>query len=120
MFHYTQPHFAEVILAEQTYRVPSKAGRAGPGLYVTTVQPRAMPDDKLLDLLFARGRPVLFVEGVVILREDAFSWQRYSHRKYLHRTGPGQLDLSLGLVGIGTRRRGSWLWSEGVYAAASA
>ncbi len=121
MFHYTQPRFAEVILAEQTYRVSSKAGRAGQGLYVTTVQPRALPDDKLLDLLFARGRPALFVEGVVILREDAFSWERYSHRKYVHRTGPGGcLDLSLGLVGIGTRRRGSWLWSEGVYAQVSA
>jgi hypothetical protein len=121
MFHYTQPRFAKVILAEQAYRVSAKAGRAGPGLYVTTVPPRAMPDDKLLDLLFARGRPALFVEGVVILREDAFSWERYSHRKYVHMTGrEGRLDLSLGLVGIGTRRRGSWLWSEGVYAQVSA
>jgi hypothetical protein len=118
MFHYTQPGFAEMMLSEQTYRVASKSGRAGPGLYVTTVPPRALPDDKLLDLLFARGRPVLFVEGVVVLREDAFSWVRYSHRKYVHLTGEagGTLDLSLALIGIGIRRRGNWLWSEGVYA----
>jgi hypothetical protein len=118
-FHYTQPRFAESILAEQMFRVSSKPGRAGPGLYVTTVQPRAMPDDKLLNLLFARGRPVLFIEGVVVLRDDALSWERYSHRKYLHSTEPGEtLDVSLALAGIGTRHLGHWLWSEGIYAPA--
>ncbi|MGH2880041.1 MAG: hypothetical protein ACRDK4_10605 [Solirubrobacteraceae bacterium] len=74
-FHYTQPDDAERILAEQIFRVAAEPGRAGHGLYVTTVQPRSMPDEKLLDLLFARGRPELFVEGVVVLRDDAFSWE---------------------------------------------
>jgi hypothetical protein len=116
-FHYTQPDDAEAILAEQTFRVPLAASNRRSGLYVTTVEPGEMPDDKLRDLLFARGRPVLFIEGVVVLRDDAFAWERESHRKYLHRTEPGAtLDLSLVLIGIGTRRRGSWLWSEGIYA----
>jgi hypothetical protein len=115
-FHYTQPRHAERILAEQIFRVAVEPGRAGHGLYVTTVQPRSMPDEKLLDLLFARGRPELFVEAVVVLRDDALSWERYSHRKYLHKTGPGErLDLSFALVGIGIRHLGSWLWSDGVY-----
>jgi hypothetical protein len=38
-FHYTQPDFAEPILAEQTYRVSAQAGRAGHDLYVTSAQP---------------------------------------------------------------------------------
>ncbi|HEV2974179.1 MAG TPA: hypothetical protein VGX69_04195 [Solirubrobacteraceae bacterium] len=115
-FHYTEPDNVEAILAEQLFRVPAESNR-GSGLYVTTVAPGAMTDDKLRDLLFARGRPVAFIEGVMVLRDDAFVWERESHRKYLHRTGPGAtLDLSLALIGIGIRRRGSWLWSEGVFA----
>jgi hypothetical protein len=117
MFHYTQPDHAELILEEQAYRVAARAGRAGHGLYVTTVQPGSLPDDKLLDLLFARGRDALFVHGVVVLRYDAFPWRRYAHRKYVHEVPPGtDLDLSLVLVGAGTRRRGTWLWSPGIYA----
>jgi hypothetical protein len=50
-YHYTQPDFAELILAEQTYRVSAQAGRAGYGLYVTTAQPGSMPDEQLLPLL---------------------------------------------------------------------
>jgi len=71
-FHYTQPDFAELILAEQTYRVSAQEGRAGHGLYVTSAQPGSMSDEALLRLLFTRPRPALFVEGVVILRDDAF------------------------------------------------
>jgi hypothetical protein len=96
------------ILAEQVFRVPQEPGSAGHGLYVTTVQPRSMLDEKLLDLLFARGRPVIAIEGVVVLRDDAFPWRRYSHRSYVHSASPGAvLDLSLALVGIGIRRRGT-------------
>jgi hypothetical protein len=87
-FHYTQPDHAELILAESIFYVSVEPGRAGHGLYATTVQPRSMPDDKLRDLLFARGRPESFVEGVVVLREDALSWGRYSHRKYVHPSAP--------------------------------
>jgi hypothetical protein len=116
-FHYTQPDFAELILAEQTYRVSAQEGRAGHGLYVTSARPGSMSDEDLLSLLFTRPRPALFVEGVVVFRDDAFSWERYAPRKYVHRTEPSAiLDLSLVLVGIGARRRGNWLWSEGVYA----
>ena len=46
-FHYTQPDFAELILAEQTYRVSADAGRAGHGLYVTSAAPGSMPDEQL-------------------------------------------------------------------------
>jgi hypothetical protein len=75
-----------------------------------------MLDEKLLDLLFARGRPVIAIEGVVVLRDDAFPWRRYSHRSYVYSASPGAvLDLSLALVGIGIRRRGNWLWSDGIY-----
>jgi hypothetical protein len=116
-FHYTQPDFAELILAEQTYRVSSQKGNAGHGLYVTSARPESMPDDELLSLLFTRPRPNMFIEGVVALRNDAFPWERYEPRKYVYRTMPGAvLDLSLVLVGIGARRRGIWLWSEGIYA----
>ena len=116
-FHYTQPDFAELILAEQTYRVSAQEGRAGHGLYVTSARPGSMSDEELLRLLFTRPRPALFVEGVVVLRDDAFPWERYAPRKYVHRTAPSAiLDLSLVLVGIGARRRGNWLWSEGIYA----
>lgn len=115
-FHYTEHEHAVRILAEQMFRVPDKPGSAGPGLYVTTVQPRSMPDEKLLDLLFARGRPVIAIEGVVVLRDDAFRWRRYSHRSYVHSASPGEvLDLSLALIGVGVRRRGNWLWSDGIY-----
>jgi hypothetical protein len=78
-----------------------------------------MSDDKLRDLLFARGRPESFVEGVVVLRDDALSWKRYSHRKHVHPSAPGaRLDLSLALVGIGIRHLGTWLWSDGIFASA--
>jgi hypothetical protein len=117
-FHYTQPDYAELILSEQTYRVSQQSGKAGHGLYVTSAQPGSMPDDALLSMLFARERPRMFIDGVVALRTDAFPWERYEPRKYVHRTIPGAvLDLSLVLVGIGARRRGNWLWSEGMYAA---
>jgi hypothetical protein len=116
-FHYTQPDFAELILAEQTYRVSAQSGRAGHGLYVTSAAPGSIPDDRLLALLFTRPRPRLFIDGVVVLRNDAFAWERYEPRKYVHRTEPSSaLDLSLVLIGIGARRHGIWLWSEGVYA----
>jgi hypothetical protein len=115
-FHYTEPDHAASILAEQVFRVPERPGSAGPGLYATTVQPRSMADEKLLDLLFARGRPVVAIEGVVVLRDDAFAWTRYSHRSYVHGASPGEvLDLSLALVGVGVRRRSNWLWSDGIY-----
>jgi hypothetical protein len=115
-FHYTEHEHAARILNEQVFRVPDRPGRAGNGLYATTVQPRSMPDEKLLDLLFARGRPVTAIEGVVVLRDDAFAWTRYSHRSYVHAAPAGQvLDLSLALVGIGVRRQGNWLWSDGIY-----
>jgi len=115
-FHYTEHEHPVRILAEQVFRVPERPGSVGHGLYVTTVQPRSMPDEKLLDLLFARGRPVIAVEGVVVLRDDAFAWKRYSHRSYVHSASPGDvLDLSLALVGVGVRRRGNWLWSDGIY-----
>lgn len=65
-FHYTEHEHAARILAEQVFRVPQEPGSAGHGLYVTTVQPRSMLDEKLLDLLFARGRPVIAIEGVVV------------------------------------------------------
>jgi hypothetical protein len=116
-FHYTQPDFAELILSEQAYRVSQRPGKAGHGLYVTSAQPGSMGDDALLSLLFARERPKLFIDGVVALRNDAFPWERYEPRKYVHRTAPAAvLDFSLVLVGIGARRRGNWLWSEGIYA----
>jgi hypothetical protein len=116
-FHYTQPDFAELILSEQTYRVSDQEGNAGHGLYVTSAQPDSIADDELLSLLFRRPRPKVFIEGVVALRNDAFAWERYQPRKYVYRTTPGAiLDLSLALVGIGARRRGNWLWSEGIYA----
>jgi hypothetical protein len=116
-FHYTQPDFAELILAEQAYRVSAQEGRAGHGLYVTSARPGSMSDKDLLSLLFTRPRPALFVDGVVVLRDDAFSWERYETRKYVYRTDPAAiLDLSLVLVGVGARRRGNWLWSEGIYA----
>jgi len=116
-FHYTQPDYAELILAEQTYRVSAEQGRAGNGLYVTSVAPGSMSDGELLALLFARPRPKLFVNGVVVLRNDAFQWERYEPRKYIHRTRPSAtLDLSLVLLGIGTCRHGTWLWSEGIFA----
>jgi hypothetical protein len=115
-FHYTEHEHAARILAEHVFRVPREPGSAGHGLYVTTVQPRAMLDEKLLDLLFARGRPVIAIEGVVVLRDDAFPWRRYSHRSYVHSASPGAvLDLSLALVGVGIRRQGNWLWSDGIY-----
>jgi hypothetical protein len=47
-FHYTQPDFAELILAEQTYRVSAQAGRVGHGLYVTSAAPGSMTDEQLL------------------------------------------------------------------------
>jgi hypothetical protein len=48
---------------------------------------------------------------------DAFTWERYESRKYVHRTAPSAaLDLSLVLIGIAARRHGTWLWSEGIYA----
>jgi hypothetical protein len=116
-FHYTQPDFAELIFAEQTYRVFAEQGRVGHGLYVTSAAPGSMSDEQLLALLFTRPRPKLFIEGVVVLRNDAFPWERYEPRKYVHTTAPSAaLDRSLVLVGIGTRRRGTWLWSEGIYA----
>jgi hypothetical protein len=115
-FHYTEHEHAARILAEQVFRVPSEPGSAGHGLYVTTVQPSSMLDEKVLDLLFARGRPVIAIEGVVVLRDDAFPWRRYSHRSYVQSASPGAvLDLSLALVGIGIRRQGNWLWSDGIY-----
>jgi hypothetical protein len=117
-FHYTQPDFAELILSEQTFRASHQRGNAGHGLYVTSAQPGSMPDGELLSLLFTRPRPRMFIDGVVALRNDAFAWERYQPRKYVHRTTPGAiLDLSLVLVGVGARRRGNWLWSEGIYAA---
>lgn len=74
-------------------------------------------DEELLCLLFTRPRPALFVAGVVVLRDDAFPWERYAPRKYVYRTESSViLDISLVLVGIGTRRRENWLWSEGIYA----
>lgn len=104
-FHYTEPGHAARILSEQLFRVPPEPASQGHGLYVTTVQPGSMPDDNLLDLLFARGRPKMAVEGVVVLRDDAFSWRRYAHRSYVHNASPGEvLDLSLP-------------WSGSVYAA---
>jgi hypothetical protein len=117
MFHYTQPDFAELILAEQTYRVSAQPGRAGHGLYVTSVAPDSMADERLLELLFTRPRPRLFVDGVIVLRNDAFPWEQYEPRRYVYRTASSAtLDLSLVLIGIGARRRGNWLWSEGIYA----
>jgi hypothetical protein len=56
-FHYTQPDFAELILAEQVYRVSGQEGRAGHGLYVTSARPGSMSDEDLLSLLFTRPRP---------------------------------------------------------------
>jgi hypothetical protein len=76
-----------------------------------------MSAERLLALLFTRPRPRHYIDGVVVLRNDAFSWERYQPRKYVHRTEPSAaLDLSMVLVGVGARRRGVWLWSEGVYA----
>ncbi len=49
-FHYTQPDFAELILAEQAYRVSAQEGRAGHGLYVTLARPGSMSDEALLGL----------------------------------------------------------------------
>lgn len=116
-FHYTQPGFAELIFAEQTYRVSAERGRVGHGLYVTSLAPGAMSDEELLALLFTRPRPRLQVEGVVVLRNDAFVWEQYEPRKYVHRAAPAAtIDLSLVLVGIGTRRGGGWAWSDGVFA----
>src|SRR6185437_1393834 len=113
-----EPGHAARILSEQLFRVPLEPASEGHGLYATTVQPGSMSDDKLLDLLFARGRPKLAVEGVVVLRDDAFSWRRYAHRSYVYNASPGEvLDLSLALIGIGIRRQGNWLWSDGVYSA---
>ncbi len=115
-FHYTQPGFAELIFSEQTYRVSAASGRAGHGLYVTSVAPGAMSDEELLALLFTRPRPRLHVEGIVVLRDDAFAWEQYEPRKYVHRTAPAAtIDLSLVLIGIGTRRGRSWTWSDGVF-----
>jgi hypothetical protein len=115
-FHYTQPDF-ELILAERTYRVSAQAGRAGHGLYVTSAAPESMSAEQLLALLFTRPRPRRYIDGVVVLRNDAFSWERYEPREYVHRTAPSAaLDLSLVLVGVGAQRRGIWLWSEGIYA----
>lgn len=117
MFHYTQPDFAELILEEQAYRVAAHEGRAGHGLYVTTVAPGTMADEKVMSLLFGRGRDPLFVAGVIALRHDAFPWRRYGRQKYIHEAPAGSaLDLSLVLVGIGTRRKSTWLWSPGIYA----
>ena len=82
-FHYTQPDFAELILAEQTFRVSEHAGRAGHGLYVTSAAPGSMPDEELLALLFTRPRPELFIDGVVVLRHDAFAWEQYEPHKYV-------------------------------------
>lgn len=116
-FHYTQPDFAELILAEQTYRVSARAGHAGHGLYVTSAAPGSMSDQELLTLLFTRLRPSLYIDGVVVLHNDAFSWERYEPRKFVFRAPPSAaLDLSLVLVGIGARRRGTWLWSDGIHA----
>jgi len=116
-FHYTQPDFAELIFAEQTYRVSAQPGRVRHGLYVTSAAPGSMSDEQLLAMLFTRPRPKLLIDGLVVLRNDAFPWERYEPRKYVHRTAPSAaLDLSLVLIGIGARRRGSWLWSEGIYA----
>jgi hypothetical protein len=116
-FHYTQPDFAELIFAEQTYRVSAQPGRVGHGLYVTSAAPGSMSNEQLLALLFTRPRPKLFIDGVVVLRNDAFPWERYEPRKYVHHTAPSAaLDLSLALIGIGARRRGDWLWSAGIYA----
>ena len=56
-FHYTQPDHAELILAESTFYVSIEPGRAGHGLYATTVQPRSMPDDKLRILLLRADVP---------------------------------------------------------------
>ena len=76
-----------------------------------------MSDEELLALLFTRPRPMLHVEGVVVLRNDAFAWEQYEPRKYVHRTAPAAIiDLSLVLVGIGTHRGESWAWSDGVFA----
>jgi hypothetical protein len=43
-----QPDFAELILAEQTYRVSGQAGRVGHGLYVTSAAPGSTTDEQLL------------------------------------------------------------------------
>ena len=56
-FHYTQPDFAELILAEQADRVSAREGRAGHGLYVTSARPGSMSNTDLLSLLFTRPRP---------------------------------------------------------------
>ncbi len=85
-FHYTQPDFAELILAEQACRVSAQAGGAGHGLYVTSAAPGSMPDEQLLALLFTRPRPKLFIDGVVVLRNDAFTWERYEPRNSISRS----------------------------------
>jgi hypothetical protein len=74
-FRYTQPDHAAAILAEQTFRVPTESKRRL-GLYVTTVAPGEMTDDRLRNLLFAGGRDRLFIEGAVILRDDAWPGRR--------------------------------------------
>jgi hypothetical protein len=114
-FHYTEHEHAARILSEQVFRVSDEPGSAGHGQYVTTVQPRSMPDEKLLDLLFARGRPVIAIEGVVVLWDDAFPWRRYPHRSYVHRSSPGRFWTCRSHWGIGMRREGNWLWSDGIY-----
>ena len=65
-FHYTEHEHAARILAEQVFRVPQEPGSAGHGLYVTTVQPRSMLDEKLLGFevtVFAMVRPSYVASG---------------------------------------------------------
>ena len=112
-FHYTQPDFAELILAEQTYRVSAQEGRAGHGLYVTSARPGSMSDKDLLSLLFTRPRPALFVDGVVVLRDDAFSWSAMSResmctgpslrRFWIFRWCSSELARAGGAIGCGRR-----------------
>jgi hypothetical protein len=56
-FHYTQPDFAELILAEPAYRVPAQPSRVGHGLFVTSAAPGSMTDEQLLALLFTPPLP---------------------------------------------------------------
>ena len=115
-FHYTQADLADAIFDEQRFLVPVRPDSHGCGLYVTNIKPGSQPDDFILKTLFALGRDVLAIEGVVVLTSDSLPFRRIAAHSFLH-AAPGGTTLDLGgvLVGSGRRDRGTWRWTVGAF-----
>jgi hypothetical protein len=121
LFHYTFAEHAEQIGAERLYVVSDQQSQqAGPGLFLTNLQPGALSDEALCKRLFVSQRPLAQLRGVVVLRADdrILPVKRIGPSQFIHSVARGfVLDLTALLIGYGRRNphNGQWLFPRSCY-----